>query len=429
MTLDPVVPGRHVRLAYALAALGCAAFTLYGSLVPFRFSPRDLGDALGAFEWACTQRSGIDSRGDWLANCLLGVPLGFSVVGALRVRHRRGAGDWLAAGAAVAFGGLFATGVEFLQLFVPGRTCSASDILAQTLGSAVGAVGWLAAGPTLTRRTRELWADPRSGGSVGQLLLGYAVFVMLVQTLPLDILTSPTEVYHKLRDGAKDGRLTVVPFADFPGADPGTRVQTWLELVGLFLPAGLLASRFPRAGGWSRTEVFGAGVVFALATELAQVLVSRHPSASDVLVGGVGVLAGFAAGRGDRRLAFALAAVWLAALAVTHWQPFRFALPAAGGPSWLPFADAQRQDYLTAFDGLFARGVMFAPVGALAAYTGRPAWAGAAAGLVVAVVLEAGQLFTPDRSAATTELVLGPAGALAGAVAAVRLARPGDRTS
>ena len=420
--LDLETPGAHVQAAYSLAALGFAAFTLYGSLVPFDSVPLDFGEALSKFSWVCRTRVGVDSRGDWLANCLLGAPLGFCLVGALRVRNRPGPFDWAATFAAVAITTLYALFVEFLQLYFPSRTSSLNDVLAQGAGGFAGATGWLVAGRELTRRARLAWADPRSGGVVGQLLFGYCLGVLVVQTLPWDITTSPAELYHRLRDGPGDGRITLAPFADFPGPGTGIRLQTWLELVGLFLPAGLLASRLPAALKQGVGVVFAAALLFALATEATQTLVSRHPSTSDAIVGAIGAALGFLAGRARGPLVSILLLGWVGVLVFTHWRPFAFASELTAA-SWIPFADSQSQNYLGALDGILSRAIMFAPVGVAVPARGYGAGRAALAGLLLAGVLELGQLALPERRAATTELFTGSAAAFAGALAARRLAR------
>ena len=439
---DP--PTRHSRQGYVLLAVGWGLFTLYGSLVPFHYVPRPMADAVEAFRWVIGHRHDIESRSDFLANCLLGLPLGFCVVAALRV-DRPGLGlmaAWVTLPACV----LFSAGVEFLQLYFPSRTCSASDIIAQGSGSAVGVLLWVIGGQAATDAARRAWADPRAGGPAGQLLLLYAGFIVLVQLLPLDLTVSPAELYHKLRDGPTDGRVALVPFADARPAGVAKKVQDWLELAGLFLPAGLLLARVPQ---WrvSGAAALGIGLAAALATELGQVAVSRHPSTSDVVAGGLGVLAGWAAGRASPAVRLTLMGWWLVVLAYTHWQPFVFAATPAR-PSWVPFADAQAQNYFGALDHILERLVMYVPVGvfvglmlpargasgfprdgpevgesARSASGQRSVPAAALAGCALAALLEAGQLFLPARDAATTELVTGAAGAAAGAVAAARLSR------
>src|SRR5207248_2325426 len=73
------------RRTFALFVLGVVAFTVYGSLVPFEFRSRGAGEAADSFLWAMTRRAVPQSRSDALANVLLGVPLGFGLLGLARV--------------------------------------------------------------------------------------------------------------------------------------------------------------------------------------------------------------------------------------------------------------------------------------------------------------------------------------------------------
>lgn len=412
------------RRGYALLALAAAAFTVYGSLVPFRFHARSWDEAVKGFEWVLTHRAGVESRSDWAANVALGLPVGFGLLGALRT-DKPGVGKAaLTAFAVWPLCVLFAAAVEFAQLFVPGRTSSAGDIIAQGVGAALGMAGWLLFGPAVTRTVRAISDDPRSGGRAGRLLAAYVLVVWFVQLLPLDLSASPADLYRKVRDG----RATVVPFADPPGrdlrtgeAEPRWRLTVkWAKLVALYLPAGLIASRLPRStvdavGGTA--GVIGAGFGVALGIEATQLLVqSRYSSVTDVLFGGVGAAVGLAAGSLDRRWAWPLGVLWFAGLAVIDWLPFTFA-GSPGPVEWVPLADLLRADYLRSADDLVLKVILFLPVGALVGYRRLAAVVGFAA----AIVLEAGQVFIPARDASATDPVLAAVGAWVGAVAARRV--------
>src|SRR5262245_23883932 len=104
------------RRAFAWAALGVAAFTVYGSLVPleFRAPPEDPVDTFCKI----LSEPHIDSRSDTLVNVMLGVPLGFALLGMIAADRR-----WPVQ-KQVVFGvrllpvcAIFASAVEFSQLF------------------------------------------------------------------------------------------------------------------------------------------------------------------------------------------------------------------------------------------------------------------------------------------------------------------------
>ncbi len=386
--------------AYTLLAAGVAAFVVYGSLVPFHFHARPGRDAAADFRACMADRLLPQSRSDGLANFALGVPLGFALLGACPSRRGLLAVPLLAGCVGLA------AAVEFGQLYVPERTCAGSDVLAQGLGAAVGMGLWVAVGGRVTRFATLAANHPKAGGRAGRLLAAYLFVVAGVQLLPLDLSASPVDVYRKLRDG----KATLRPFGE---GVTGDHVAKWLTLVGLFLPAGLLASRVSSLSG---VEAVAGGFAVAGLTEAGQLLVSRYASTTDVLVGGVGWLVGLVVGRA-RLPASAAGVGWFLVLAVVWWQPFDF----SGGTApfnWVPLADLLAADYLLAADTLVMRIVLFAPFGVLA---GRAGWLVAAG---VAVILEAGQCMTPGRYPSSTDVVLAAAGGWLGA-AGHRLATRG----
>ncbi len=422
------------------------AFTIYGSLVPFNYHARSWDDAVSAFRWVLQTRMKIESRSDYLANCLLGVPLGYFLLGMLRVDRPGVLPSVFWASVLLPICTVFSACVEFSQLYFPGRTCSGSDIAAQAVGSAIGIIAWLVFGQSVTNSVRKIWGDPRAGGAVGRVLLAYVVVIALVQLLPLDIATSPKEIYRRLRDGAQEGRMTLIPFQEWSAVDNTAAPshwrlgQTWLELIGLYLPAGLLIATLPGRfwrSWFSAPVVLAIGILLGAVLESAQVLVSRHPSTTDIIFGAIGVGLGWFAGRiasqnassrGLRlELALVFAQIWFAVLAYTHWQSFGFGHARWDVIVWVPFADLQSKNYIGALDDVLERILMFAPIGVLVSVVGRPTtgWfrplLAAATGFAVAFVLEMGQLFLPERYPTMTDLFTGTLGAFVSAVVVQKL--------
>lgn len=412
---DPAPPTRRTL---ALFTLGVAAFTLYGSLVPLTFRALPAADARDAFARGMA-RWRVASRVDGAVNVLLGVPLGFGLLGLCRLDRPGGWRRDAAVGLALLpAGGLFAAAVEGAQVFVRGRTCAGADVLCQVAGAAVGMAGWAAGGRWLVARLRVV--GRRVDGEAGRLLAGYTLLVVVVQALPLDLDPSPRDLYRKARD-----RAGWEPFAEFRGADAD---RAWkeaakvAEMAGLFLPAGLLAARLGRRGRWTAALLM---VGVAVGTELVQLGVeSRFPRATDAVAGAGGVAAGWAVGRAVGRpgagLAVLLAAVWTGVLLGVYWQPFRFRTNPSGF-DWVPGHPLHTDDPLLALQELLTKAILFAPLGVLAG--GRRTLAGAV-GLGVAVAVEVGQLGLPGRTPGVTDVLVGGAGALAGAWAVRRLRRP-----
>jgi VanZ family protein len=448
------------RRVFGWLALGVAVFTAYGSFVPFDFHARDLRESVGAFRWAVENRAGIQSRSDVTANFVLGLPLGLFLF-AWRLldrepRVRTFVGHfvfwwpWCVA---------LAVAVEYGQLFFPGRTTSGSDILAQAAGSAVGMLLYAAVGQRAVDHLRNLFdRDGYRSPAVGLLVL-YVAALALAQLLPLDISASPASWVRKF----KDGQVTIGPFSELdanPAVPAWRKGQAWLELAAVYLPVGLILGFVPFAipvrpeGGpaWPAAvragrRVLGFGLLLAFALEAGQLLVmSRSPSTTDVLLGGGAVLLGWllaggmgvrAAGGGiDVEAALILGQAWLLWLAVAAWLPFEFDNTIADGRltrmNWVPFAHTQEKvSYMGALEEAVMRMLAFLPFGVVVAACG-PATAAnrrsriVAGGLLaaaLAAVVEAGQLFIPERVAAPTDVLYAAVGGAVGAAGTSYLRR------
>ena len=438
---------------YALLSLGVVAFTLYGSYVPFRYQSRVWDDASGAFRWAMENRLAMESRSDWVANCMLGVPLGFCLLGALRVdRPSRTA----ALGTGLALLPVcvaFAAAVEFGQLYFPGRTCAGSDVWAQAMGSTIGAFAWVFRGQWATDKARAAFAGPGERSGAVALLLGYLAFAALVELLPFDLTISPGKLYHR----AKDPEIAaLVPLSELdyrPGRtelDDWKKVQNWLELIALSWPIGALVARLP--GRWRIIDglprVFGFALAVSVVMELGQLAVeSRHPSTTDALVLTFGILVGWAAAlsfadRGVRKrrmpVALALGVLWFLVLAVVHWHPFDFrgALlhERLADLDWMPMAGLAEKNYLWAFDEVLSKFILFVPFGVLGIWARKtaPTRPGVLVPVLIAgalaAMLEFGQSFIPSRTPSPTDVLFGFAGGWIGADATRRIASAAKRS-
>lgn len=439
----PLRPSAALRVLrpwwFVVGAAAVMLFIAYGSFVPFEVEPREWDDATAAFQTSLGRWVSPGSRSDFAANILLGVPLGFCLLGALRVdRPTR----WQAAGVGLLVGagcGLFAAAVEFAQLYFRERVCSGADITAQTIGGLIGAGAWVLGGQWATDRLRRAFDSDAVRATTAPLLFGYAVLLLVVQTLPLDLTASPYDLAHRLKADA-----TWVPLGelfDQPDADADRDLKTlatWCELFALYMPGGLLLAGL--AGGWRTADGFfrvvGAGLLAGVALETCQVFVeSRHPSVTDVAIGAFGVTVGWATARilstrGVRKrrteTALLLGQAWAAVLAVVAWWPYQF-YPGIvgerlGAMSWLPLREAVKGPYLWAAEDLLVKFALALPLGAAVAYGGAggrwtPVVAAGVCGLVAAV-LELGQAMLPVRTVCPTDVLLSAAGGWAGAAAA-----------
>ena len=154
-------------------ALVYLAFVIYGSLVPLDFHPGAFAAARDQFLRTAYLNLDVMGRADWVANILLYIPLAYlwSAVFARAPQHA--AAQLLRV--AIVFAGCvaLAVAIEFTQLFFPPRTVSLNDILAEIIGSALGVVGWLMFGRSLSRFAHEI-----SGG--GRIAIRAAIAIYTI---------------------------------------------------------------------------------------------------------------------------------------------------------------------------------------------------------------------------------------------------------
>ena len=125
---------RSRRLHLATVAFAFVLFAIYGSWVPLNFHAIELSVAVERFESIRFLELRKISRADWVTNMLLFIPIGFFGAAVLTVDRGR-----LTAMVAVIPVALVSTGlsiaIEFSQFWLPGRTVSQNDIMAETLGA------------------------------------------------------------------------------------------------------------------------------------------------------------------------------------------------------------------------------------------------------------------------------------------------------
>lgn len=440
-----MTPGRR---GFAWVVLGVAGFTVYGSLVPFHFRALPLGEALDLFGTTLAAGPKIVSRSDAVANLLLGVPLGFALLGLGCVDRNFSRGKAASIGLLLLpLCALFAAGVEFAQLFTTGRTSSASDVIAQALGATFGALVWVLCGQALTDRARAilLHADVNAAG---RLFVAYVVLVAFVQVLPFDVSASPADLYRKFRDGG----VKFVPFGEF---DPATDAERWaligklVKLAGLFFPIGLLAARLRgRVEAWGIVPVALAALALAACLEAPQLVVkSRTPSATDVLIGALAAVGGWYAGRVHHEglaIPFVVSwgVVWLAGMTAVTQPPA--GTPARAAPrafDWVPGLPLESGDPLHALEEMLTKLVLFGLLGVLIAAWRLPprtrrapagsvcvaATIASVLGLLASAFFESGQRWHDSHTPCITDVLLGDLGAALGVLVASRTTAPVSR--
>lgn len=399
----PAIPPSVLFFVYA-------TFVVYGSLVPFDFQPRPVSDAWQAFINAPWLSIGPAGRADWVANLLLYIPLGALSVAITRSR--------LATLTALFVSAALALAIEFAQLYVPARTVSLNDLIAELLGVAIGLIAWLSLCPFLPRLVRV--ANRTSGLALWAytlIYIGYSVF-------PLDMVLNHAELRAHL---ASD----LVGWFIAPSSCRSTSLCLFKiagEVIAV-VPIGLLVSKLFRRKSYGRVAL--AGLTFSALIELAQLfLLSGVSQGASLLTRAVGFLVGAAIGYGhatktlNRTTRYwpLLALPYLAALAYLNgwtesaWLSYREAIPRIADVK-LPFYYHYYASETRAMLSLAVTTAFYAPAGALvAAWTrgSRGVWLAGALGLVLATLMETGKLFVPVENADPTHLILGAIGAALG---------------
>ena len=448
---------------YRWLALGVLCLTVYGCLIPLRYRPMSLDEALAAFRRiSYFDPSLLGARGDWVVSIVQFAASSYLVMGALSVDRRRAAD---LAAAAVVLPGIIALGIglEFLQVYFPPRTVSLNDIAVESLGGVLGVLLWLLAGRRLTGWFRRFWGARGISGLAAQAFPAYLILLLIVELMPFDLMVGAGELAQKYREG----RILLLPFQGVIAGGIGPLAKM-LTNAACFFPLGVLAALIPRwtrGAGRSWREILPLGLAATALIELLQLFVySRHYDATDIVTGTVAVLLGWRlirdlqrlwllggvgwtyhriAGRGGpgkRRAAWVLLACgWFGALALVSWQPFDFTTDparfvAADGlltdentpisawrrMAWAPLVDCYWGSKYSVIDQLVQKTLSFAPLGILMALGPcRGDRRGAdllvvLAALLLGLAIEAGQFFIPERHPSTTDLLVGCCGAWLG---------------
>lgn len=406
------------------------ALAIYGSLVPFHYKPVPWDEAMLRWEQVHWIPLGIERRSDFVANILLFIPLGYFFVASLCVDQS----PLLFIPAAVLILPLLAglaVAIEFTQIWFEPRTVSVNDMVAESLGGAIGAALWLVVGRRITTQTRRLLAALGRREIATQLLPLYLAFLVLIHVMPFDLTISPVEVWHKY----KEGRVVLVPFSAHVSAIDLFYKTIWT--IAYFLPVGFLLSGVRTRRPLTALQVASGGLLLAGAITFLKLFVwTRYSDVTDALVGGLAVLGGWYAGRGwmtrtdglPSLLASrtAILVLWIGVLAVANWYPFDF-IPdlSRWRERWsevqlVPFSDLYVGSEYHAFDQILHKTLMFLPVGGLLARPGRSILPGLAAGLVLSCLLEAGQLGLPTRFTSVTDVLVETSAAAVGCYLARR---------
>lgn len=408
-----------LRPAWLFATL---AFIIYGSLVPLDFHPHTLAWAWEQFQQTPMLNLGIDSRADWIANGVLYFPAGFLLAErfAGRLRGLALGGTVLLSIVALA---CIAFGVEFTQLFFPPRTVSQNDLLAETIG---GALGILLALPFSNAIRRIAAFRPAHGTQGVTLLLGSYMAAYLVYCFfPFDFLLSGQEVAEKL----SSDRWGLLFAASQHGYGLRTLLTLALEIVAV-LPFGVFFARRnrPTRTSPSAALLLASGLLLGLAIETIQFFtytaisqgISIFTRALGVYAGGIlwSTLGG--ASRIPRlplrdlirRQMIPLALLYLLGLALLTgwlyrpWGNLQTALDALQQLRFIPFYYHYYVSEANALTSLLSVALLYAPLGILAWSSRRPIFLTVHIPAALAGIVETIKLFSTSTHADPTNILI-----------------------
>ncbi|MDO9271845.1 MAG: VanZ family protein [Rugosibacter sp.] len=406
-------------------------FIIYGSLVPLDFHPHSLAWAWDQFQRTPMLSLGIESRADWIANGVLYLPAGFLLAERFvgRLRGLALGSTLLLSIAALA---LIAFGVEFTQLFFPPRTVSQNDLLAETIG---GALGVLLALP-LSNSIRRIAAFKPAHGTQGvTLLLGvYMAAYLAFCFFPFDFLLSAKEISAKLASD-RWGLL-------FAASQPGYGLRTLITLaieVAAVLPFGIFIARNARRRSHPETndgrmtqltlQLIISGLLLGISIETLQLFTySGSSQGVSVITRTLGVYIGgmlwVTMGVKMRspwheswqsilqRHCVLLTLLYMLGLALftswfyRPWGSVDSAQDALGKLHFLPFYYHYYVSEANALTSLISVALLFAPLGILAQLSQRRLLLSTYAPAVLAALIETAKLFSTSTHADPTNILI-----------------------
>lgn len=392
------------------------AFVVYGSLVPLELVPLSFDAAWDKFRAIQLLDVGLQGRGDWVSNGVLYVPIGFLTFNLLG----RSSGTWqvLAALLALVFSAALAAGVEFVQVYFPGRTVSLNDLFAEWVGGLLG-VCLAVSSYHQFLRLGVAWRSLALQQILNYGLVIYVVLYLSFSFFPFDFVLSATELQAKY-----ESRAWGLLFAD------DFRSTGWLWVgIKLFaevlavVPIGVMLSRLQPAASY-KTGV-GYGVVLGVVLEVGQFFVfSSLAQGVSILMRAAGMVLGISLYRrwtGNmesvrwkiQRRVLPLFLGYLFALAAIHgwfrgeWQGFDAAWSDLDSTRFLPFYYHYFTTEQAALVSVVAVAAMYAPMGIVTwATRSSPGFTWIATACVVSF-FECSKLFLKGLHADPTNIFIG----------------------
>jgi glycopeptide antibiotics resistance protein len=436
-----VVPEIHItRIAPSEAAtlpwwLLYICFVVYGSLVPLDFHPLSWDQAWEMFQHIRLLNVGAQGRADWVANGVLYVPVGFLSV-TLFTRFKTHRTLALAFIGSLLFSFTLAVTVEFAQLFFPPRTVSVNDVIAEFLGSILGALFAARWSDRFRSFLSTLMGNPDR--LVAHLLKAYAIGYVAFSLFPYDFLVSGSELELKLHS---DGWGWLAATGSMHGGIALTLAKLFAEALAV-VPLGLLLCQLTTGRRLcSPTRALLSGAVLGLIIEIAQFfIVSGISQGLSVLTRATGMSLGALLWRhrtrlhpprlasGIRRFSLPVSILYLIALAAVNgwfehrWTGLYSAMNAFNEIHFLPFYYHYYTTEQAALLSLTAVCLMYAPIGILTWASWNPPGLAMLMATLIAGSMETSKLFLESLHPDPTNLLIAGFAAWATAKLAKRLA-------
>ncbi len=438
-TDTPITPSGAATLPWWLLYI---CFVVYGSLVPLDFHPISWDQAWEMFKHIRLLNVGTQGRADWVANGVLYVPVGFLTV-TLFTRFKKHRTLALAFIASLLFSFTLAVTVEFAQLFFPPRTVSINDLIAEILGSILGAVFAARWSDRFRSFLSTLTGNPDR--LLAHLLKAYAVGYLAFSLFPYDFLVSVSEIEWKLYS---DGWGWVAATESMRGSIALSLAKLCAEALAV-VPLGLLLSQLATGRQlYSPTRTLLSGAALGLSIEIIQFfIVSGVSQGLSVLTRAMGMYLGALLWRhrtylqpqrlayGLRRFGLPLGILYLIALAAVNgwfehrWLDIDSAINAFNAIHFLPFYYHYYTTEQAALLSLITVCLMYAPIGILTWASWNPPGLAMLLATLVAGSMETSKLFLVGLHPDPTNLLLAGFSAWATAKLAKRLASAHAKSS
>ena len=288
------------RKALQWATLLYLLFTVYSSLIPFQFETHPLAEAWKAYLGIGRVDLGRLSSTDWTSNVLLYIPLSFAWFGAL-YRPARTGWNWSIAALVLTGCAAISAAIEFAQVFLPVRTSSLYDLIANSAGAAAGLLLWFVAGSflgaslTQLAESRALPVDPRVARIAG---VGAVLYVLLLTLLCGWF----THDWHGVASAlARADEVHWAPFYYYYGSGIPTSIVSGAYYTLIYVPAGALWLAWSRRKAQARPfENLPAaalwGVALATMMEASKLfLADLRPDTSTIMVAALASVTGWLA--------------------------------------------------------------------------------------------------------------------------------------